>query len=210
MGRRLPFGLNLNTGEFAGFFNLPSLGFVYMSTMNGQALRPVCRQVPKLPHGRGGRVQRSPETFARLLLLSTCRSFNSLDGKRRYKFRAVPAGKGPHTEVEPEPFKPDEGPEDRHKPMMSHHRLDDERRPTDYLRTVQEQGERGGGEVPAADPAVSGRRGTRTRSSTPTRRGHPFLDLEVITLHAPMNDWEVEQTPSTSPTAPGASPWSSP
>ena len=197
-----PFDLNLNTGEFAGFFNLPSFReFVYMSTMNDQKLfDQFAAKYPSCLMAEVDGFRRSPETFAQLHYYSqTCRSFNSLDGKRRYcKFRAVPYGKGPHTEVEPEPFKPDDEDQKRivTKPMMSHHRLDDERRPTDYLRN--EFRNRVSAEVVRYRLQIQlyeWKAGDTDEVFNANKAwGTPFLDLGVITLHTPMNDWEVEQT----------------
>ena len=82
------------------------------------------------------------------------------------------------------------------KPMMSHHRLDDERRPTDYLRN--EFRNRVSAEVVRYRLQIQlyeWKAGDTDEVFNANKAwGTPFLDLGVITLHTPMNDWEVEQT----------------
>ncbi|QDZ20236.1 lipoxygenase [Chloropicon primus] len=197
-----PFDLNLNTGEFAGFYNLPSFrDFVYMSTMNDQKLfDKFAVKYPSCLMAEVDGFRRAPETFAQLHYYSqTCRSFNGLDGKRRYcKFRAVPYGKGPFTEVEAEPFMPDDDDQKRivTKPMMSHHRLDDEKRPTDYLRT--EFKNRVTNEVVRYRLQIQlhewQANDTDEVFNANKAWGTPFHDIGIITLHTPMNDYETEQT----------------
>ena len=197
-----PFDLNLNTGEFAGFFNLPSFReFVYMSTMNDQKLfDEFAVKYPSCLMAEVEGFRRAPETYAQMTYYSqTCRSFNSLDGKKRYcKFRAVPYGNRPFTEVDPEPFMPDEADQERivTRPMMSHHRLDTEERPTDYLRNelknrVRNEVVKYRLQIQLYDAKADD---TDEVFNANKAWGTPFHDLGIITLHTPMNDYETEQT----------------
>ena len=197
-----PFDLNLNTGEFAGFFHLPSFSeFVYMSATNDQKLfNAFAKKYPSCLMAEVDGFRRCPETYAQLTYYSqTCRSFNSLDGKKRYcKFRAVPYGDGPFTEVEPEPFKPNEADQERivTKPMMSHRRLDTETRPTDYLRTEFKNRVRKGVVRYRLQIQLYEAQANDTDEVFNANKawGTPFHDLGILTMHTPMNDYEMDQT----------------
>ena len=134
------FDLHLNTGEFAGFFNLPSfLEFVYQSATFNEALYKVfATKYPSSVKAVIDGVRRAPNSYCDLHYYSqTCREFNALDGRKRYcKFRLVPYGDGPGTEVKDEPLEPNL--EDQHTitttHMMKCRRSAEEKRPTDYLR----------------------------------------------------------------------------
>ena len=197
-----PFDLHLNTGELAGFFNLESfLPFVLqMATFNDAAYKEWGRRFPTgIKAGIGG-VRRAPDSYCDLYYYSqTCREFHALDGKRRYcKFRLVPYGAGPGTDVAQEPCLPNES--DQHliatTHMMKYCRLPNERRAPDYLR--EEFRHR------IASENVRYRLQIQLYEATPSDTaevfnpnkawGTEFLDIGIVTLHAALPQHVIENT----------------
>ena len=197
-----PFDLHLNTGELAGFFNLESfLPFVLqMATFNDASYKEWGRRFPTgIKAGIGG-VRRAPDSYCDLYYYSqTCREFHALDGKRRYcKFRLVPYGAGPGTDVAQEPFLPNEA--DQHliatTHMMKYRRLPNERRAPDYLR--EEFRHR------IARENVRYRLQIQLYEATPSDSaevfnpnkawGTEFLDIGIVTLHAALPQHVIENT----------------
>jgi arachidonate 5-lipoxygenase len=197
-----PFDLHLNTGEFAGFFNLESfLPFVFqMATFNDSAYKAWGRKYPTgIMAGISG-VRRAPDSYCDLHYYSqTCREFHALDGKKRYcKFRLIPYGNGPGTDVDPEPNLPNEADQrliaTTH--MMKYYRYADEKRAPDYLRAeFRDKVESG---------IVRYRLQIQLYEATPTDTaeifnpnkawGTEFLDVGIVKLHASLPQHVIENT----------------
>ena len=194
------FDLHLNTGEFAGFFNLPSfLEFVYQSATFNEALYKVfATKYPSSVKAVIDGVRRAPNSYCDLHYYSqTCREFNALDGRKRYcKFRLVPYGDGPGTEVKDEPSKPNL--EDQHTitttHMMKCRRSAEEKRPTDYLR--REFIERVGSSSIKYRLQIQLYEAKSTDTSevfNPNRSWDTtFHDVGVLSLHSPLPDSFIE------------------
>jgi len=197
-----PFDLHLNTGELAGFFNLESfLPFVLqMATFNDVAYKEWGVRFPTgIKAGIGG-VRRAPDSYCDLHYYSqTCREFHALDGKKRYcKFRLVPYGSGPGTDVAQEPFLPDEADQrliaTTH--MMKYRRSPSEKRAPDYLREEFR--------VRVACEDVQYRLQIQLYEATPSDTaevfnpnkpwGTEFLDVGIVKLHAALPQHVIENT----------------
>lgn len=209
-----PFDLHLNTGELAGFFNLESfLPFVLqMATFNDAAYKEWGRRFPTgIKAGIGG-VRRAPNSYCDLHYYSqTCREFHALDGKRRYcKFRLVPYGAGPGTDIAQEPFLPTEA--DQHliatTHMMKYRRLPSEKRASDYLR--EEFRSRVARENVRYRLQIQLYEATSSDSAeifNPNKAwGTEFLDIGIVMLHAVLPQHVIEnisfgigRTPSCMP-----------
>ncbi|ABO97194.1 predicted protein [Ostreococcus lucimarinus CCE9901] len=195
-----PFDLHLNTGEFAGFFNLDSfLPFVFqMATFNDSAYKAWGMKYPTgIKAGIGG-VRRAPDSYCDLHYYSqTCREFHALDGKKRYcKFRLVPYGAGPGTDVGQEPFLPDEADQNliATTHMMKYRRLPNEKRLPDYLRN--EFCTKVAGEAVRYRLQIQLYEATSSDTAeifNPNKAwGTEFLDVGVVRLHAALPQHSVE------------------
>lgn len=195
------FDLHLNTGELAGFFNLPSfLEFVYQSATFNEALyKSFATKYPSSVKAVIEGVRRAPKSYCDLHYYSqTCREFNALDGKKRYcKFRLVPYGGGPGTEVEEEPSKPTR--DDQHvittTHMMKCRRSDAEKRPTNYLRKefMRRVGSSSSTKYRLQIQLYEAKPTDTDEVFNPNRSwGTEFHDVGVISLHTPVPDSFIE------------------
>ncbi|QDZ20234.1 lipoxygenase [Chloropicon primus] len=189
------FDLHMSTGEIPPFVNVPTM-LEYM----GNAKRDYMMKNPMVAMAAIEGQRRAPETFAQLHYYSHfCKNFWSIDGMKRYcKFRLVPYGAGPFTEVGPEAFKPNA--EDQQRICQSldadHERLPGEKREEDYLR--KEFRARLQEDVVRYRLQIQLREASEVETHevfNPCKRWDaPFLDIGVVTLFAPLVDYETQQT----------------
>ena len=191
--------LHMNTGSNGNdFFHVPTYkAFAAQGKAKKQAF---LKDNPMALECAIDSARRAPESFTQLHYYSqTCRHFWSLDGKKRYcKFRLVPYGNGPFSGVGPEPFKASEEDQQRiaNGYFTDNGRLEGEKREKDYLRKEFVARVESGVvkyrlqvqlyEAKAAD--------THEVFNLHKRWDAPFLDVGIVTVFAPMVDYETENT----------------